>query len=299
MTQPRRILPGSTVLITRRTVRRTHLLRPDPEVSQLYLFLLAVLARHYGIDVHAVVLMSTHEHLIVTDTRGCLPDFLRDLHRLFALGVKVLRKWEGPIWDHERTSIVELLTPEALIEKLAYVMANPVAAGLVRCAQEWPGIQTLPEDLGHKNFTVARPSAYLDPNNPRWPEQATLHLTVPELPGYEAAQIQELVRRELVELERTAWANVQHAGRKFVGATRVRKASPYDRAKSWEPIRGRNPQFAVGKGQPEAFSAAVSKLRAFRRAYRDALDKWCSGLRATCFPHGTWFMRVMHAAQIA
>ena len=34
--------------------------------------------------------MSTHEHLIVTDTKGLLPDFLRRLHRLVSLGITVL-----------------------------------------------------------------------------------------------------------------------------------------------------------------------------------------------------------------
>src|SRR5690349_9125794 len=116
---PRRVLPGKTVLITRRTLRRTHLFRPDPELNQLYLYFLAVLANRYGIRIHAVVLMSTHEHIVATDTRGCLPTFLRELHRLVALAVKVLRKWEGAVWDHERPSVVELRTPEAIIEKLA------------------------------------------------------------------------------------------------------------------------------------------------------------------------------------
>jgi hypothetical protein len=36
MTCPRRILPGLTFLITRRTLRRTHLLRPDPELNNLF-----------------------------------------------------------------------------------------------------------------------------------------------------------------------------------------------------------------------------------------------------------------------
>jgi hypothetical protein len=33
--------------------------------------------------------MSTHEHLVLTDTNKRLPDFLRRLHRLVALGTKV------------------------------------------------------------------------------------------------------------------------------------------------------------------------------------------------------------------
>ena len=82
MTQPRFVVPGDTVMVTRRTLRRHHLFRPDPAIRQLYLYTLAVCARKYDVLVHAVTLMSTHEHLVVTDTQGQLPDFLRRLHRL-------------------------------------------------------------------------------------------------------------------------------------------------------------------------------------------------------------------------
>jgi len=131
-----------TVMVTRRTLRRTHLLRPDPALNNLFVYWLAVMAERHGIVVHAVVVMSTHEHIICTDTLGRLPRFLQELHRMIALSVKVLRKWEGAVWDYEKTSVVELRTPQALVEKLAYVMANPVAAGLVHHAADWPGIKT-------------------------------------------------------------------------------------------------------------------------------------------------------------
>jgi hypothetical protein len=29
--------------------------------------------------------------------------------------MKVLRKWEGPFWDHQGTSVVYLDTPEAMV----------------------------------------------------------------------------------------------------------------------------------------------------------------------------------------
>lgn len=90
MTQPRLVLPGDTVMITRRTLRRHHLFRPDSALRQLYLYTLAVCAKQFGILVHAVTLMSTHELLIVTDTQGRFPLFIRELRRLMSLGTKVL-----------------------------------------------------------------------------------------------------------------------------------------------------------------------------------------------------------------
>lgn len=150
-------------MVTRRVLRRTNLLRPDPELNNLYC--LAVFSARFGIDAHQVTLMSNHEHLNYTDRRGCSPDFLRELHRTFALAAKVLRKWEGTFWDSEKPSVVELRTDQAVIESMAYCMANPVAAGAVRHARQWPGLNVLPEQLGRITWTAQRPDFYFEQDN--------------------------------------------------------------------------------------------------------------------------------------
>ena len=83
------------------------------------------------------------------------------------------------------------------------------------------------------------------------------------------------------------------------GARGVLKTSPYERATSWEPIRSRNPTFAVGRLQKDAFFTAVAALRAFRRAYHEALAQWRRGVRSHCFPLGTWVMRTLHGVVTA
>jgi hypothetical protein len=88
-------------------------------------------------------------------------------------------------------------------------------------------------------------------------------------------------------------------GGKFLGAANVLAASPYDRATSWEPIRSRNPTFAVGRGQREAFIEAATALREFRTTYRAALHAWRAAFRDALFPAGTWFMRWGHSASVA
>jgi hypothetical protein len=87
---------------------------------------------------------------------------------------------------------------------------------------------------------------------------------------------------------------VQKKGWRFLGRERLATLSPYDRAKSFEPLRGRNPTFAVGRGQREAFFEAVLELRTFRKAYRLALDHWRTGARNVLFPVGTWLMHWLH-----
>ena len=284
-------------MVTRRTLRRTHLLRPDAELNALFTYCLAVVAERYGIRVHAAVVMSTHEHLILTDVQGVLPRFLQELHRLVALGVKVLRKWEGAVWDHEKSSVVELRTDQAVIEKLAYAMANPVAAGLIRDASDWPGVTTRPHELGLASWKAARPAGYFDADNPQWPDVATLALTMPQL-SMSDADSRQAVAAELKAQEAEARAHLRAKGWHFLKRVRLRTLSPFTRARSREPLRARNPTFAVGRGQRAAFLAAVAAVRAFREAYRAALQSWRSKLRAALFPPETWLMRWLHGAAI-
>lgn len=95
MSRPRPIVAGATYLVTRRTLRRHALLRPDTAMRELLVYLLAVSVARFGLQVHAFCVMSTHHHLVVTDPRGVLPDFLAYFHRITSLATKVLRKWEG------------------------------------------------------------------------------------------------------------------------------------------------------------------------------------------------------------
>jgi REP element-mobilizing transposase RayT len=299
MSQPREIIPGATYLITRRVLRRHFLFRPDAAINQLLVYALAISARRYGFEVHALCAMSTHLHLVVTDVRGVLPRFLQFFHRIVALGTKVLREWEGPVWDHEATSVVRLVTHAALVEKIAYVLANPVAAGLVRSAREWPGVKVDVGEIGLGVLHASRPSAYLDPENPQWPEEATLPITLP--PTIEQDRAEGFRREIAVELERQeagARAEMQRRGFRFWGVERVRTISPHERATSFEAQRDRNPTFAVGREQGGAWRAAAAAVRAFRATCRAALERWRAGVRTVVFPAGTWWMHTFHGASV-
>ena len=126
MTQPRMIVPGSSYLITRRTRDRVHLFRPDRRMNQVFLYCLFVSAEQLDIKVHAATLMSTHLHLVVTDPNGHVSVFLSRFHRLLAKCTQILRGWKGPVFEDTDASIVALLSPEAIIQEMAYTTANPV-----------------------------------------------------------------------------------------------------------------------------------------------------------------------------
>lgn len=142
---------------------------------------------------------------------------------------------------------------------------------------------------------------FFDANNHQWPDSVELSLSLPPaLQGtYGAQQVREAVAQELEHQERLAQQEVRKRNWRVLGAERVRRLSPYRRATSFEPLRGRNPTFAVGRGQRRVFFDAVTRLRAFRLAYRQALEQWRAGLRKTAFPDGTWCMRRLHGVVVA
>src|SRR4051794_11895903 len=98
MSAPRHVVPMATYLITRRVILRHMLLRPDEVMTEILLYVLAIAARRSGVQVHAFCAMSTHIHLVVTDVRGELPQFLHFFHRIVSLCTQVYRRWKGGVW---------------------------------------------------------------------------------------------------------------------------------------------------------------------------------------------------------
>jgi putative transposase len=300
MSQPRHIAPGKTYVIERRAVRRHHLFAPSPAMTQIFQFVLAWCAGHFGILIHAAILMSTHEHVVLTDVFGVLPDFLAMHHRLVALATKVFRRWEGAVWDHEPPSVIELTTPEAVIDQIGHAIVNPVAAGLVADPAHWPGVVTLVEHLAGGALAAERPAFFFDPRNSKWGDRASVTLTMPPMleESFTPDSFRDAVRANVDKRIAEAHAEQRASGRSFAGPERCKRVSPYRRAKSVEPIRKLNPRFAAGPGQHEARRAAILALREFRAAYRAALERWRSGHRDVVFPEGTWLMVRLHRARV-
>jgi len=82
--------------------------------------------------------MSTHSHEVITDVRGEYPKFLQTFHRYLALCTKAYRGWPEEVFNKDSSGAHALLTPEATLEAIAYLIANPVEAGAVRYAKDWP-----------------------------------------------------------------------------------------------------------------------------------------------------------------
>ena len=182
MPEPYQYLPRSTYSIARRCSERRRFLRPDGFIAQVFLYLLGWAAQRYNIGIVAVVVMSTHWHAIVTDWDGKLPRFLRQVHLLSSKCVNIRRGRSEAMWGSGPPSRVRLETPDDILDKIVYVLANPSAAGAVERAVDWPGLLVGPGIQTVESLAAQRPSWFFRKKG-RTPTSAQLLLSVP--PGFE------------------------------------------------------------------------------------------------------------------
>ncbi len=284
MTAPRQVLPGTTYLVTRRCTQRQFLLRPSKAVRQVFLYLLAVAADRYGIKVHAFCVMSNHYHLVLTDPDARLPEFQQYLDGLLARAINAQLGHREGFWGPDSFSAVELASRQAVVDKTAYTLANPVAAGLVRSARRWPGLWSAPEEIGAGARPVPRPNHFFNPKG-SMPESVPLKLTTP--PGFPTAEtFREQIWAALAEKEAEA---VRKVGT-FLGVARVLAQKTTARARRVEPLGQLNPRVATRDKWKRI--EALGRLVSFLSAYRQALSEWREGKRDAVFPAGTYLMRV-------
>ncbi len=290
MSRPRHILAGRVWFLTRRTTRRHRLLRPDSDgTSQaLYWYTTAVLAAKFGIVFHAVQVLSTHIHEVVTDTLGNLPAFIRERNRALANALKCHRGWPEEVFQRAPASCVELYGPDAILKQIGYTVANCVEAGLVESPEQWPGVRTSVDDIGTTYFEAERPKMYFDPENPVWPDKAGIQFEMPKpLVDSFGEQAKRVLRRAAALAVERARISARAAGR-FVGnVARLLRTPVQGRSRTFEVFGRRNPHFAAG-GNLEQARRAVSERRTFLTAYRAALDAWQSTREPPLFPDGTW-----------
>jgi len=292
MTNPRCIRAGTTWFVTRRTTRRHFLLRPDADrrLQRLYWYATAVTAAETGVELHAVQMLSTHIHEVLTDTRGELPRFLQQRNRLLANAIKCHRGWPEEVFARAPANCVALYGAAAVEKEIGYTLANCVEAGLVDRPEDWPGVTISREGLGRAVIRVARPAEYFDPTNPRWPAEVVLRVTLPDIlirTYGSQTDARSALRRSVDAAVSLARAAAAKAGR-FVGKVRDLMRIPFHRrATSPEPLRKRFPTFATA-GEPEATREARLERALFLSSYRKALEALRGREHSTPFPYGAW-----------
>jgi len=256
-------------------------------VNEVFLYVLAVAASRFGILVHAFTVLSNHYHLVVSDPGARLPAFQQFLGALVARAINAALGRSEAFWALKSYSAVSLDSPADVVDKIAYLLANPVAAGLVRSAREWPGLWSAPEHIGGEPFEIRRPEHFFDPNG-SMPDQVTLQLTAPA--GFDSAEaFRELLGIALAEREAQAVRDHQGA---FMGAARVLAQKPTARPASRERRGKLNPRVAARDKWKRV--EALGRLVEFLSSYRAAWKARRKGDTGVIFPAGTYLLRVAH-----
>ncbi len=282
---PRQVLPRQYYLITRRCAHRQFLLHPDAATNNAFLYCLIAAALRCEIDVLLPCAMSNHYHVVIYDRVGRYPEFIEHFHKLLARSQNALRgRWEN-FWASEQTSAVKLVEREAVIDKLAYTAANPVADDLVERVHQWPGANGLGSLVAGRPLRATRPLHFFRADG-SMPDALELPLTIPAELGPAAAVVAEVRDRvRAVELERAA--ERARTGRRVLGRRAVRAQSWRDSPASVEPRRNLRPRVATRSKWARV--EALVRNRAFATEYAGAREQWRNGLPAV-FPPGTYWL---------
>ncbi len=106
-----------------------------------YLYFLELLhenARKFGVSIHAYVLMGNHFHLLATpQTDTGLPQMMQAVGRRYVRYFNDSRGRSGTLWEGRyRSTLIQ--TESYLLACMAYIDLNPVRAGLVTEARNYP-----------------------------------------------------------------------------------------------------------------------------------------------------------------
>ena len=295
MTLPRQVLVGQTYFVTRRVAQGPFLVRPDPLVNQIFRYCLAWAAKRHPVKIHAAFVASNHFHLVLTDEDRNLPRFMEHLDKFVANCMNVaLDRCEG-FWSTRHYNALPLCYDEDVLDKLLYLLVNPVASWLVAFAFEWPGVWFGIGGFGPQSYTERRPEVFFSPKTTA-PEEVSLTVSPFErfFSDQSPAEFDKLLRRRAFEREHEIRNRARPDGKRFLGREAILAQSPWDYPKTRQARGGLNPHVAcLDKWKRIALLLA---LRAFRLRYREALDQFRAGLRTVLFPIGTYWLRVFQGA---
>lgn len=237
----------------------------------------------------AVTQMSNHLHDVPFDRKGVHPAFNEHFHKLLAKCMNAsLGRWEN-FFSTEQVCVVRLETREALIDKIVYVITNPVKDGLVERVEDWPGVNGYHALMTGEPLRATRPKSFFAANG-TMPEEVTLYLTIPPELGDREEILAEIRERVAAVEEREAKKRAA-TGRKVLGRNAILRQSWRDSPASRAPRRGLRPTVAARCAWK--LLEAIQRNREFVAQYRHAFLQNRAGI-AVVFPVGTyWLARFM------
>jgi putative transposase len=147
-----------------------------------YQFMLSLLleqAKKFEVAVHSYVLMGNHFHLLATPQSDTgLPQMMQAVGRSYVRYFNDMHGRSGTLWEGRyRSTLIQ--TDRYLLTCMAYIDLNPVRAGLVAEAGEYPW-------SSYRHYAGLRPDSLITPHSLFW--------TLANTPFGREAAYAELVR---------------------------------------------------------------------------------------------------------
>ena len=289
MTLPRQVIPDCDYMITRRCSERRFFLRPDDETNNAFLYCLGLAAQRAKVEVTFSEAMSNHHHTGIRDTEGSFPMFTEHFHGLLARCQNAhLGRFEN-FWSSEPTSVVRLVEPNDVLDKMVYAFTNPCAADLVDQVKEWPGVSTYLASLTTGWLAATRPKHFFRDNS-GMPEVISVRIARPR--GFDhltQAQWIELLTERVREKEAEHRRRRVELGIRVLGRARILEQDPFAAPKGHAPHFELSPRVAAKSKWARV--EALLRNKDFLARYRAAFLGHLAGIANVLFPFGTYWMR--------
>ena len=215
------IRPGARYKITRRCLERRFFLRPDAETTAVFGYWLVICLQRYGILLHAVIVMSNHYHLDVTDPHGLIIELERDFNAVLARVLNAKYGRFDKFWSADAPCDVALVNDDDVLDRIAYTLVNPVTAGLVRSGRLWTGLSSWGKPFG-STMTFAKPKAFFAEDNVLLPDQVDIVLVRPNIhPNSSDAELDARLLENVHRREHAIQYELRGQNRRFLGMQRV------------------------------------------------------------------------------
>jgi len=185
---PRLTIAGYPHHVIQRGNDRQPIVRDDQDRQRL-LDLWHEHARAFKVAIHAYVIMDNHFHLLVTpETGDGLPQMMQAVGRAYVRYFNLRHQRTGTLWEGRyRSNLIE--SERYLLACMVYIDLNPVRAGLVAQARDYPW-------SSHAHYVGLRQDRLVTPHPLWW--------TLGNTPFAREAAYAELVHAGLSMAQQTA-----------------------------------------------------------------------------------------------
>ena len=157
---PRLTLPGYPHHVIQRGNNRQAIFA-SPSDYQSLLDLLSDNAKKFDVAIHAYVLMGNHFHLLATpQTADGLPQMMQAVGRRYVRHFNDAQGRSGTLWEGRYKSTL-IQSDRYLLACMAYIDLNPVRAGMVAQAADYPW-------SSHGHYTGLRSDRLITPHPLYW-----------------------------------------------------------------------------------------------------------------------------------